>query len=88
MLVFENLSPMKFQVRYLALFLLFKVIDGFSWFWMGSLLKNIHLMLEFLKTPFLALHFSYYTYDLPDNVICNIDVYADDTTLYSKCNQV
>ena len=25
--------------------------------------------------------------DLPDDVICNIDVYADDTTLYSKCDQ-
>ena len=26
-----------------------------------SLHKNIHLMLDFLKTPFLVLHFSYYT---------------------------
>ena len=25
--------------------------------------------------------------DLPDDVICNIAIYADDTTLYSKCNQ-
>ena len=25
--------------------------------------------------------------DLPDNVICDIDVYADDTTLFSKCDQ-
>ena len=24
---------------------------------------------------------------LPDDVICNIAIYADDTTLYSKCNQ-
>ena len=24
--------------------------------------------------------------DLPDDVICNIAIYADDTTLYSKCN--
>ena len=58
---FTNLSLMEFQVRYLALFLLFSVIDGFEWFWMGSLHKNIQLMLEFLKTPFLVLHFSYYT---------------------------
>ena len=28
---------------------------------MGSLHKNIQLMLEFLKVPFLVLHFSYYT---------------------------
>ena len=33
----------------------------FGWFWMGTLHKNIQLMLEFLKTPFLVLHFSYYT---------------------------
>ena len=26
--------------------------------------------------------------DLPDNVICNIAIYADDTTLYSKSDQV
>ena len=25
--------------------------------------------------------------DLPDDVICNADVYADDTTPYSKCDQ-
>ena len=24
--------------------------------------------------------------DLPDDVICNIAIYADDTTLYSKCD--
>ena len=58
---FTNLSLMEFQVRYLALFLLFSVIDGFKWFWMESLHKNIQLTLEFLKAPFLVLHFSYYT---------------------------
>ena len=49
---------MEFHVRYLALFLLFSVIDSFEWFWMESLHKNIQLMLEFLKGPFLVLHFS------------------------------
>ena len=58
---FTNLSLMEFQVRYLALFLLFSVIDGFKWFWMESLHKNIQLMLELLKAPFLVLHFSWYT---------------------------
>ena len=62
MLVFStNLSLTEFQVRHLALFLLFSVIDSFEWFWMGSLHKNIQLILEFLKGPFLVLHFSYYT---------------------------
>ena len=43
-------------------------------------------MLEFLKAPFLVLRFSYYTV-LPDDVICDSAIYADDATLYSKCDQ-
>ena len=31
--------------------------------------------------------FLLYINDLPDDVICNIDIYADDITLYSKCDQ-
>ena len=56
---------------------------------MGSLHKNIQLMLKFLKAPFFILHFSYYTLMtyLPDDIICNIAICADDTTFYSKCDQ-
>ena len=58
---------------------------------MGSLHKNIQLILEFLKGPFLVLHFPLhlhftlllYINDCPD-VICDIAIYAVDTTLYSK----
>ena len=57
LVIFTNLSLMEFEVRYLALFLLVAVIDGFEWFWMESLHKNMQLMLEFLKAPFLVLHF-------------------------------
>ena len=31
--------------------------------------------------------FLLYINDLLDDVICNIAIYADDTTLYSKCDQ-
>ena len=31
--------------------------------------------------------FPLYINDLPDDVICNIAIYANDTTLYSKCDQ-
>ena len=31
--------------------------------------------------------FLLYINDLPDDVICNTAIYADDTTLYSKCDQ-
>ena len=36
---------MEFQARYLALFPLFSVIDGFEFFWMENLYKNIQLEL-------------------------------------------
>ena len=71
----------------MAFILLFSVIDGFEWFWMESLHKNIQLMLAFLKAPFSVLHFSYYINDLLDDVICDIAIYANDTTLCSKRDQ-
>ena len=39
-------------------------MDVFKWSYMGSLHKNIQLMLEFFKAPFLVQHFSYYTLTL------------------------
>ena len=57
---FTNLGLMEFQVRHLALFLLFSIIGSLG----GSdekFYKNVQLMLEFLKGPFLVLHFSCYT---------------------------
>ena len=41
-------------------FLLFSVIDVSEWFWVESFDKDIQLMVEFLKAPFLVLHFSCY----------------------------
>ena len=58
---FTNISLVEFLVRYLALFLLLSIIDGLKLFWITGLHKNIQLMLEFLKAPFLVLHFSYNT---------------------------
>ena len=31
--------------------------------------------------------FLLYCNDLPDDVICNIAIFADDITVYSKCDQ-
>ena len=31
--------------------------------------------------------FLLYVIDLPDDIICDITIYADDTTIYSKCDQ-
>ena len=31
--------------------------------------------------------FLLYISDLPDDVTCDIAIYADDTTIYSKCDQ-
>ena len=52
---------MEFLIKCLALFLLLSVIGSFGWLLMRNLHNNIQLMLEFLKGPFLVLHFSYYT---------------------------
>ena len=61
LLVFlTSISLIKFQLRYLALYLLFSVISSLGWFWMGNLHKNIQLMLLFLKVLFLVMLFSYY----------------------------
>ena len=54
---------------------------------MGSLHKNIQFMLGFLSASFLVLHFVLYINGLPDDVTCNVVIYADGTTLYSKCDQ-
>ena len=40
----------------------------------------------FLKGPFLVWHFPYYTL-WPSWQHCDIAIYADDTTHYSKCDQ-
>ena len=59
---FTNLSLVEFQFRYLTLFFLFLITDGFEWSWMENLDKNMQLMLEFLKAPFLVVHFSCYRF--------------------------
>ena len=77
---------MEFQVTYLVFFLLSSVIDSFRQFWMASTCKNIQLMLELFKAPFLVL-FLLNMNDFLDDVIYDIAINADDTTLYSKCDQ-
>ena len=85
---FTNLSLMEFRVRYLALFLPFfrnrrlrVVLDGKS---SEESAVNVGVPKGSILGPALFLP---YVNDLPDDVICDIAIYADDTTLYSKCDQ-
>ena len=75
---FTNLVLLEYQVRYLALFRLFSVIDSLEWFWMGALQKKGATLGRTL--------FPLYVNDLPDNIIYNIAIFVDETSLYSKCD--
>ena len=54
---------------------------------MGRLHKNIQLMLELLKAPFLVLHFSYYAL-MTFLMMLSVILLSDNNTLYFKCDQV
>ena len=49
---------------------------------METLHKNIQLMREFPKAPFLIRNFSYYTLMTFLMILCDIAIYVDGTTLY------
>ena len=55
---------------------------------MESVQKNIQVNAGVPQGSILGLTlFVKYTNDLPDDVMYDIAIYADDTTLYSKCDQ-
>ena len=75
---------MEFDFRYLALFLLSSALSG-----SGGKSSQEHpvdagVPQGFILGPTLSvLNIN----DLPDDVTSNIAIYADDTKLYSKCDQ-
>ena len=57
------------------------VLDGKS---SQEYLVNVGVLQSSILGPTLS---QVYINDLPDNVICDIAIFADDTTPYSKCDQ-
>lgn len=47
-------------LRFRDLLLQFSIKNGFRWFWISSIDKSIPLLLVFIESLFLVLHFSYY----------------------------
>ena len=87
---FTDLSFMEFWVRYLALFFLFSLIDtsnGSGWYVFTSqeYLVNAGVTQGSIPGPTI---FLLCINELPDDIICDIAISADDTTLYSECDQV
>ena len=84
LVLFTNLDLMEFQVRYLAFFLFFVSIRHLRMVLLGSLHKNAGVPQgSILGHTFFLLHIN----GLPDDSIYNIAIYADDTTLYFRCDQ-
>ena len=79
---------MGLQVRYSVLFLLFTVIDGFERFWMGKSSQEYPVNVGYPQGSILGPALvPLYINHLPNNVICDISIYAGNTTLYCKCDQ-
>ena len=79
-----KLNSYEISGHVLGLNLFFSVINRSEWFWTGESLQE-YLVIAGVSSK---RHSSIYISDLPDNVICKIAVYADVTTLCSKCDDV
>ena len=85
---FTNLSLMEYKVKYFGLISSFlssrQLRVVLDWKFLQEYPVNAGDSEGSILCPILFLLYINY---LPDDVICNIDIYADDTTVYSKCDQ-
>ena len=84
LIFFTNLSLMEFRFRYLALFCVFSIIPQLWVVLDGKFSQDYQINIGVPQgSIFGPKLFLLYFNDLPDDVICDIAIYTDDTTLYS-----
>ena len=84
---FPNSSLWNFTSGFWNFFCHFLIMDGFGWFLMERFCKEYPVNVGVPQCSILGVTlFLLYINGLRDDVNCNIAIYADNTSLYSKCN--
>ena len=85
---FTNLSLMEYKIKYIGLISSFLSSRQLRVVLDGKFSQEYPVNAgDFEGSNLCPILFLLYINYLPDDVICNIAIYADDTTLYSKCDQ-
>ena len=83
---FTKLSFILFMARYFFLLIHFLVVEDYELFKSISHVVSVPLTLECVRNISLSISFFFYFNCSPDDVLCKIPIWADDTALNLLCN--